>query len=94
MKYVQKDKLYYDYIVDDVLGNLSGITRKAMFDEWAIYKSGAIFGTVVVNKLYFKVDINFYLSLKKLTVICLFTPKKTANRLKSCIGLCREKYRR
>ena len=66
MKYVQKDKSFHDYIVYDILGNLPGITSKAMFGGWAIYKGGTIFGIIAIGELYFKVDDKNRLEFEKL----------------------------
>ena len=66
MKNVQKDKSFHDYIVYDILGNLPGITSKAMFGGWAIYKGGTIFGIIAVGELYFKVDVKNRLEFEKL----------------------------
>jgi DNA transformation protein len=51
-----KDKSFHDYIVHDLLGNIRGITSRAMFGGWAVYQNGLIFGIIVEGELYFKVD--------------------------------------
>ncbi len=51
-----KDKSFHDYIIYDLLGDVPGITSRAMFGGWAIYKNGVIFGIIVAGELYFKVD--------------------------------------
>jgi len=51
-----KDKSFHDYIIYDILGNISDITSKAMFSGWAIYKDSIIFGIIVGGELYFKID--------------------------------------
>jgi len=51
-----KDRSFHDYIVRDLLGNVPGITSRAMFGGWALYKKGIIFGIVIAAELYFKVD--------------------------------------
>ena len=65
MKYVRKDKSFHDYIVYDILGILTGITSKAMFGGWAIYKGGTIFGIIAGGELYFKVDDKNRLKFEK-----------------------------
>lgn len=50
-----KDKSFHDYIVYDLLGNIPGITSRAMFGGWAIYENGIIFAIIADGQLYFKV---------------------------------------
>jgi DNA transformation protein and related proteins len=45
---------YKDYILYDVLGHVSGITAKAMFGGWAIYKDGVIVGIITDGVFYLK----------------------------------------
>lgn len=40
----------------DLLGGVDGITTKAMFGGHALYKQGTIFGIIIDDILYFKVD--------------------------------------
>lgn len=51
-----KDTSFHDYIVYDILEELRGITSRAMFGGWAIYKDGIVFGIILEGELYFKVD--------------------------------------
>ena len=51
-----KEKSFHDYIVYDLLEGTRGITSRAMFGGWALYKDGIIFGIIVDGELYFKVD--------------------------------------
>lgn len=51
------DKSFHDYVVHDLLGNISGIASRAMFGGWGIYKSKLIFGIIAGGELYFKVGI-------------------------------------
>lgn len=51
-----KDKSFHDYVIYDLFGELPGITSKAMFGGWAVYKNEAIFAIIVNGELYFKVD--------------------------------------
>ena len=66
LKYVRKDKSFHDYIVYDILGILTGVTSKAMFGGWAIYKGGTIFGIIAGGELYFKVDDENRVEFEKL----------------------------
>mgnify|MGYP001593921260 FL=1 len=49
-----RDKSFHDYVVYDVLGDMQGITSKAMFSGWGIYKDGVIFAIIIEGELYFK----------------------------------------
>lgn len=53
---MKNDRSFHEYIVQDLLGDISGITSRAMFGGLALYKNGTIFGIVVDSELYFKVD--------------------------------------
>ncbi len=50
------DKSFHDYVVHDLLGNVPGISSRAMFGGWAIYRNGSVFGIIADGELYFKVD--------------------------------------
>lgn len=45
---------FHDYVVHDLLGSFSGITSRAMFGGWGVYKNGKIFAIIVGEALYFK----------------------------------------
>lgn len=47
---------YRDYIMHDLLGGTSDLTTKSMFGGHALYKGGTIFGIIIDDILYFKVD--------------------------------------
>ena len=51
---MSKDDTFHDYIVYDLLGDLSGISSKAMFGGYAVYKDGKIFAIIVDGELYLK----------------------------------------
>lgn len=51
-----KDRSFHDYVVYDLLGDISGIASRAMFGGWAIYRDGFVFGLILSGELYFKVD--------------------------------------
>jgi DNA transformation protein len=53
---MKKDSGYKDYIVYDVLGHIDGITARAMFGGWSIYKDGVIIGIIADGVLYLKKD--------------------------------------
>ena len=47
---------FVEYVTQDLLSSLRGITARAMFGGFGIYKDGVMFGIVVDGELYFKVD--------------------------------------
>ena len=53
---MKKDTSFYDYVMQDVLGNVSGVTSRAMFGGWGLYKDSVIFAIIVEDELFFKVD--------------------------------------
>lgn len=63
---MKKSAEFHDYVIHDVLGGIPGITSKAMFGGYGIYKDGKIFAIIVDGELYFKVDDNTVLDFKKL----------------------------
>ena len=50
-----KDSSFHDFVMQDVFGDFPGITSRAMFSGWGIYKNGKIFAIIVDGELYFKV---------------------------------------
>ncbi|MBD3251583.1 competence protein TfoX [Candidatus Uhrbacteria bacterium] len=66
MRSTNKER-FLSYVLEDVLGHLKGITHRAMFGGYGIYKNGVIFALIAYNKLYFKVgekNIEEYQALK------------------------------
>ena len=53
---MSRDNSYKDYIVEDVLGHIPGITSRAMFSGHGIYLDGIIVGLVIDGEFYLKVD--------------------------------------
>lgn len=49
------DRSFHDHIVHDRMHGISGITSRAMFGGWALYRHGKIFGIIADGTLYFKV---------------------------------------
>lgn len=47
---------FKDYIVGDILNEIEGISARAMFGGFGLYKNGIIFGIIADDGLYFKVD--------------------------------------
>lgn len=51
-----KQSDFKDYIIGDILTNVDGLSARAMFGGFGLYKDGVIFGIIVEDELYFKVD--------------------------------------
>ena len=49
-------KEFAEYVAHDLLDALGGVTARAMFGGFGIYKEGIILGIIVEGRLYFKVD--------------------------------------
>ncbi len=47
---------FVDYVVNDLLADLRGVTARAMFGEHSLYLDGSIFALVSDEALYFKAD--------------------------------------
>lgn len=50
------DRSFHDFVIDEVLREISGITTRAMFGDWGVYKDGIFFALIADGQLYFKVD--------------------------------------
>ncbi len=51
-----KKSEFLTYILEDAMREVRGITAKAMFGGYGLYKNGVIFSILVEDELYFKVD--------------------------------------
>lgn len=51
----RRDETFHEYVMD-ALGEIPGITSRAMFSGYGIYKDGLIFGIIADGALYFKAD--------------------------------------
>jgi DNA transformation protein len=47
---------FLEYVVSEVLADVDGISSRAMFGGYGIYKDGVIFAIIADEQLYFKVD--------------------------------------
>ena len=63
---MKRDSEYKDYIVEDVLGHISGISVRGMFGGWGIYFDKVIVGIIAEGELYLKADPEIVLKYKKL----------------------------
>ena len=52
-----KDASYRDYIVEDVMGHIDGVTARGMFSGYGLYLDGVIFGLIIDGELYLKADV-------------------------------------
>lgn len=51
---MKKDRGFYEYVVNDVFDGIDGISSRAMFGGWGIYRDGIFFALIDDGKLYFK----------------------------------------
>jgi len=51
---MSKNASFHDYVVDDLLGDFSGVSSRAMFGGYGIYKDDTIFAIIAEGELYFK----------------------------------------
>ena len=53
---MKKDKSFYEFVVNDLFAEISGITSVSMFGGLGIYKEGIFFALIFDGELYFKAD--------------------------------------
>ena len=46
---------FHDYVMHDLFASFEGITSRAMFGGWGLYRDGVTFGIIADDELYFKV---------------------------------------
>jgi DNA transformation protein and related proteins len=51
-----KSNGFVEYITQEILGHIPGISVRAMFGGYSVYKDGVIFGLIDDDRIYFKVD--------------------------------------
>lgn len=51
-----KPNSFHEFVLNDLLGPIGGITSRAMFGGYSFYKDGVIFAIIAEGQLYFKVD--------------------------------------
>lgn len=51
-----RDSGFLQYILEEVLVDVDGIISRGMFGGFGLYKHGVIFGMIIENQLYFKVN--------------------------------------
>ncbi len=56
---------FKEYIVEDVLSHMNGITARAMFGGFGIYLDKIIVGIIVEGELYLKADKDLMTKYKK-----------------------------
>jgi len=52
---LDKNKDFHDYVMNDLLSGVPGVSSRAMFGGYGIYKNSKIFAIIAEGKLYFKV---------------------------------------
>jgi DNA transformation protein len=62
---MSRNNSFKDYIVEDVLGHIKGITSKGMFGGHGIYLDKIIIGIIVEGELYLKADKELVAKYKK-----------------------------
>lgn len=53
---MKTDASFKSFVVDEVMRNIDGVTARAMFGGWGIYRHGVFFALIADATLYFKVD--------------------------------------
>src|SRR5690348_16613938 len=61
----KKNSEFWQYVMEDVLSGIPGVTSKAMFGGYGIYKNGTIFAIIAEGTLYFKADERTEADFKK-----------------------------
>lgn len=51
-----QDSAFKEYVVSEVLREIDGVTARAMFGGWGIYRHGVFFAMIANGVLYFKID--------------------------------------
>jgi DNA transformation protein and related proteins len=49
-------RAFHDYVVDDLLIDVDGVTSKGMFGGFGLYRNGKIFGLILGDELQIKVS--------------------------------------
>ena len=53
---MNKNQNFHEFVVSDLLTGIDGISSKALFGGYGIYKNGVIFAVIADATLYFRVD--------------------------------------
>ena len=56
---------FVSYVLRDAMQGVSGVTERAMFGGYGLYKDGVVFGIIADDELYFKVDEKNLLQYKE-----------------------------
>jgi DNA transformation protein len=51
-----KQSNFAEYVIHDLLGNIAGISARAMFGGHGLYLDGVIFGIIADDQIFFKTD--------------------------------------
>ena len=47
---------YCDYVMNDLMADIDGLTSRPMFGGYGLYRGGTIFAIIIDDELFFKVD--------------------------------------
>lgn len=50
-----RDDSFHEYVMNEVFAEIDGISSRAMFGGWGIYRNGIFFALISDGELYFKV---------------------------------------
>lgn len=53
---MSRNEGFVQYIVEEVMGDIHGVSSRGMFGGYGLYKDGVIFALIADDVLYFKVD--------------------------------------
>ena len=53
---VMNSKEFAEYVAQDLLSGVEGVTTRFMFGCYGLYRNGLIFGIIIAGEIYFKMD--------------------------------------
>ncbi len=62
---MSRNEGFAEYIIEDVLGHIDGISRKALFSGHGVYLDGVIIGIIIDGTFYLKANKEMMLKYKK-----------------------------
>jgi TfoX/Sxy family transcriptional regulator of competence genes len=65
MLFMSRNEGFAEYIIEDVLGHIDGISRKALFSGHGVYLDRVIVGIIIDGTFYLKADKEMMLKYKK-----------------------------
>ncbi len=52
----KQSAIFHDFVMQDLFADIPGVTSRAMFGGYGLYKNGIIFAIIADGRLYFKVN--------------------------------------